>query len=164
MPSDAVVIASAVRTPMGGFQGALKPLATMALAMNDGSDSPIDADKLPPVDVLTRHLTPIVYSECSTPDGYQMESVGSLTLNQAVVALAGGAAAVLGPHIQKLMKGGLSTSEPPPSVANGQRPESEPNGNRQTAPPEQKLGDTSPQPERPPDPQEPVPSKAPCDP
>jgi hypothetical protein len=47
----------------------------------------VDVNKLPPADVVTKHLSPIVSSQRYDGDGYVAESVGSITLNQSGASL-----------------------------------------------------------------------------
>ncbi|HJX25880.1 MAG TPA: hypothetical protein VJ252_06965, partial [Chthoniobacterales bacterium] len=47
----------------------------------------VDVNKLPPAEVVTKHLSPIVSSQRYDGDGYVAESVGSITLNQSGAGL-----------------------------------------------------------------------------
>jgi len=47
----------------------------------------VDVNKLPPAEVVTKHLSPIVSSQIYDGDGYVAESVGSITLNQSGAGL-----------------------------------------------------------------------------
>jgi hypothetical protein len=51
----------------------------------------VDMGKLPATDTIARHLLPITFAERQTPDGILMESSGTITYPQAIVAIAGGA-------------------------------------------------------------------------
>ena len=63
---------------------------------NKAVEENIDLEKLPAVDSIARHLTPVVWSQRSVADGIVCESTGPLTLNQLVVSglAVGGYAAV----------------------------------------------------------------------
>jgi hypothetical protein len=45
----------------------------------------VDLSKLPPADVITKHLSPIVMSQNYDRDGYVAESVGPVPLYQTVL-------------------------------------------------------------------------------
>src|SRR5438067_13938794 len=45
----------------------------------------VDLGKLPPADVITKHLSPIVMSQSYRGDGYVAESVGPVPLYQTVI-------------------------------------------------------------------------------
>ena len=47
----------------------------------------VQLDKLPPPEVVTKHLSPIVSSQRYDRDGYVVESIGPITFNQATAAL-----------------------------------------------------------------------------
>jgi hypothetical protein len=64
----------------------LRPMLFMT-AFIPGLADYVDMNKLPPADVVTKHLSPIVSSQRYDDDGYVAESVGSLTLNQSGAGL-----------------------------------------------------------------------------
>jgi len=70
----------------------LKPVILFGVAVNPDAAQFIDTSKLPATDVLTRHLGPLVYSQQSSPDGVLIESSGPITMNQAALLIAAGAA------------------------------------------------------------------------
>ena len=86
--------------------GALKPWAMIgsAFAFPHIGDY-VDLSKLPDADVISKHLSPTVSSESIDDQGMLLESVGSFTLNQAVVIVPGAAAAVAVPMYMKQMGG-----------------------------------------------------------
>jgi hypothetical protein len=47
----------------------------------------VDVSKLPPPEVVTKHLSPIVSSQRYDGDGYVAESIGPVTLNQAALVV-----------------------------------------------------------------------------
>ncbi|PYJ10044.1 MAG: hypothetical protein DMF06_07940, partial [Verrucomicrobia bacterium] len=75
----------------------LRPMLFMGAAFLPGIADTVDLNKLPPPEVITRHLSPIVMSQNYDKDGYIAESVGPLTFYQAIVGLGGlgGGAAAL---------------------------------------------------------------------
>ena len=69
------------------LDSAVRPIVLMAAAFIPGIHDYVDIDKFPAVDVITKHLNPIVSSQRYERDGYVSESVGPLTLNQAAIGL-----------------------------------------------------------------------------
>jgi len=70
----------------------------MAAAFVPAVAGSIDPAKLPPSEVITKHLSPIVSSQRYDGDGYVAESIGPITLDQLGIGIAilssfGGAAA-----------------------------------------------------------------------
>jgi hypothetical protein len=78
------------------LDASLRPMLLLAAAFMPALSSSVDLGKLPSPEVITRHLSPIVSSQRYEHDGYVAESVGPITFNQSVLALAilGGAGAV----------------------------------------------------------------------
>jgi hypothetical protein len=66
----------------------LRPMLLVSAAFFGWLTDYVDLTKLPPADVVTRHLTPIVSSQRYDDGGYVAESVGSITLNQSGMGLA----------------------------------------------------------------------------
>jgi hypothetical protein len=77
------------------LDASLRPMLLLAAAFMPALSSSVDLGKLPSPEVITRHLSPIVSSQRYEHDGYIAESVGPITFNQSVLALAilGGAGA-----------------------------------------------------------------------
>jgi hypothetical protein len=48
----------------------------------------VDLTRIPPVEVVTKHLSPMITSQHETNGGYVIDSVGPITLNHVGVALA----------------------------------------------------------------------------
>ncbi len=68
----------------------LRPLLQISAAFMPDASERLDVNKLPPAEVVTKHLGPVVASQWYVDGGYRSESVGSITLGQAVVlALTG---------------------------------------------------------------------------
>ena len=64
------------------LDASLRPMLIMAAAFMPAMSEHVDLAKLPPTEVVTRHLSPIVSSQRYDRDGYVAESVGSITLTQ----------------------------------------------------------------------------------
>ena len=72
----------------------LRPLLIMGAAFMPGIADTIDLSKLPPADVITKHLSPIVMSQSYDRDGYVAESIGPVPLYQTILgAVTTGSAA-----------------------------------------------------------------------
>ena len=54
----------------------------------------VDLSKLPPPEVIGKHLSPIIMSQRYEEDGYVTESVGPVTFREATIGVAGAAAAL----------------------------------------------------------------------
>jgi hypothetical protein len=65
----------------------LRPMLLMAAAFMPAVAGSVDASKLPPAEVITKHLSPIVSSQRYDGDGYVAESVGPITLDQAAIGV-----------------------------------------------------------------------------
>jgi hypothetical protein len=107
------------------FDTSLRPLLAMGAAFLPALADTIDVSKLPPAEVVARHLAPTVMSQSYRGDGYVAESVGSVPFYQTVIgAIAMGAVAGGIPHQQTLPPVSLppSTSTapsmmPPPAAS-----------------------------------------------
>ncbi len=71
----------------------VRPIALFAGAMSSDLGKFIDVQKLPETDTISRHLSPIVYTNKQVPEGWVIESSGPVTLSQAFVLGAAGAGA-----------------------------------------------------------------------
>ena len=92
----------AVTAPTSGFgyidlrtlfergYGPLKSLLGVSLAFTSEAGQYLDAGKLPPAETISRHLTPIVYSQTTTEHGTLIESIGPVTFNQILLAATAG--------------------------------------------------------------------------
>jgi hypothetical protein len=60
----------------------------MAAAFVPAIAGSIDAGKVPPPEVITKHLSPIVSSQRYDRDGYMAESIGPITLDQLGIGVA----------------------------------------------------------------------------
>ena len=70
----------------------VRPILQMGAAFVPGLSQRLDPSKLPPTEVVTKHLSPVVASTSYVNGGYRSESAGTITIEQA--AIAGGAAYV----------------------------------------------------------------------
>ncbi|MEP6937114.1 MAG: hypothetical protein ABI871_03510 [Chthoniobacterales bacterium] len=70
------------------FDAAIRPMIFMGAAFLPGITQKVDLGKLPPADAITRHLSPIVMTQSYRSDGYLTESVGPVTMDQAVIGFA----------------------------------------------------------------------------
>jgi hypothetical protein len=76
------------------LDAALRPMLLMSAAFMPAMNEYVDVSKLPPADVIAKHLSPIVSSQRYHKNGYIAESIGPLTISQTglgalVVAGAG---------------------------------------------------------------------------
>src|SRR5438270_688443 len=110
------------------FDASLRPLLAMGAAFLPALSDTIDVSKLPPADVVARHLSHTVMSQSYRGDGYVAESIGSVPLYQTLIgamATSGAVAANFrqppqssGPAIhQTIQVPPLSTPWPAPSPA-----------------------------------------------
>jgi hypothetical protein len=70
----------------------LRPILQMSAAFVPSLSERLDPNKLPPTEVITKHLSPVVASQSYIDGGYRSESAGPITIGQA--AIAAGAAYV----------------------------------------------------------------------
>jgi hypothetical protein len=59
----------------------------MGAAFMPGANDNVDLSRIPPPEIITKHLSPIVSSQIYKEDGYLTESIGPVTLNQTGVGL-----------------------------------------------------------------------------
>jgi hypothetical protein len=70
------------------LDASLRPMLLMAAAFMPSVAGSVDATKLPPAEIITRHLSPIVSSQRYDREGYVAESIGPITLDQSAIGLA----------------------------------------------------------------------------
>ena len=70
------------------LDASLRPMLLMAAAFVPAVAGSIDSSKLPAPEVITKHLSPIVSSQRYDGDGYLVESIGPITLDQLGVGVA----------------------------------------------------------------------------
>jgi hypothetical protein len=68
------------------LDASLRPMLLLA-ALLPGISDHVDISKVPPPEVVTRHLSPIVFSQRYDGEGYVAESIGPITFNQAVIVV-----------------------------------------------------------------------------
>jgi len=95
------------RTLFERSYGTLRPFLGMSLAFNADAGQYLDAGKLPGTETISRHLMPSVYSQSTTTEGTLVESVGTLTFNQVIIAALGGGIAAAFPMIESTLNSGL---------------------------------------------------------
>jgi hypothetical protein len=67
------------------FDASLRPLLAMGAAFLPSLSDTIDVGKLPPAEIVSRHLGPTVMSQSYRGDGYVAESIGSVPLFQTII-------------------------------------------------------------------------------
>jgi hypothetical protein len=67
------------------FDASLRPLLAMGAAFLPAVSDTVDLGRLPPADVITKHLSPTVMSQSYRGDGYVAESVGAVPFYQTVM-------------------------------------------------------------------------------
>ena len=70
------------------LDAALRPMLLMSAAFMPAISDYVDPGKLPPPEVVAKHLSPIASSQRYDGDGYVTESVGPVTLSEAAIGLA----------------------------------------------------------------------------
>jgi hypothetical protein len=70
------------------LDAALRPMLLMSAAFMPAISDYVDVGKLPPPEIVAKHLSPIISSQRYEGDGYVTESVGPVTLSEAAVGLA----------------------------------------------------------------------------
>ncbi|HJT46465.1 MAG TPA: hypothetical protein VJ721_09370 [Chthoniobacterales bacterium] len=89
----------AVAPPSGAFfyvdtallysrlDASLRPMLLMSAAFMPGMADYVDVNKLPPPEIVAKHLSPIVSSQRYDGDGYVTESVGPVTLSEMAIGV-----------------------------------------------------------------------------
>jgi len=78
----------------------INPLKIMAM-FNPHANDYADISKLPATETISRHLSPIIYSQSTDADGILMESSGPVTLSQTAFALGVGGGIAAMPALTK---------------------------------------------------------------
>src|SRR5438105_8915632 len=91
----------------------LRPILQMSAAFVPSLSERFDPNKLPPTEVITKHLSPVVASQSYIDGGYRSESVGTVTIGQA--GIAAGAAYVGAMIFQQHQQKSPSPFTPPAS-------------------------------------------------
>jgi hypothetical protein len=94
----------------------VRPILQVGAAFVPGLSQRLDPNKLPPTEVVTKHLSPVVASTSYVNGGYRSESAGTITIEQAVIA---GSAAYVGAMMfqQHQGKGASPLAMPTPAPA-----------------------------------------------
>ena len=102
----------------------IRPMLFMGAAFLPGIAETVDLNKLPNPEVITKHLSPIVMSQSYDQDGYLAESVGPITVYQAILGLGGlgGAGAALYQHHTRSQTSDPGSVLTAPSTAPAQAP------------------------------------------
>jgi hypothetical protein len=96
------------RTLFERVYGVVKPAALLGAAfLYPQANDYLELGKLPPVEAVSKHLSPTVMSATLDSQGELIESTGSVTLFQAGAALAGSSAAVAMPFLESKFGGML---------------------------------------------------------
>ncbi|PYL57251.1 MAG: hypothetical protein DMF30_07055, partial [Verrucomicrobia bacterium] len=69
------------------LDAAMRPMLLMSAAFMPAISDHVDVGKLPPPEIVAKYLSPIVASQRYERDGYIEESIGPITLTQAVIGL-----------------------------------------------------------------------------
>lgn len=69
------------------LDAALRPMLLMSAAFMPAISDYVDIGRLPPPEIVTKHLSPIVSSQHYEGDGYLTESIGPITLSEAAIAI-----------------------------------------------------------------------------
>jgi len=97
------------------FDTSLRPLLAMGAAFLPALSDTIDVSKLPPAEIVARHLSPTVMSQSYRGDGYVAESLGSVPFYQTVLgAVSAGVIASTFGHSQEQGASPLSFPTPSP--------------------------------------------------
>ncbi|MEY2505306.1 MAG: hypothetical protein QOG27_1586 [Verrucomicrobiota bacterium] len=109
------------------FDETLKPVLIMGAAFMPGISDTVDLSKLPPAEVITRHLGPLAMSQKYERDGYEAQSIGPVplypTILGAIIAWTGFSRGLaLGtqplPPISSPKAGSTPTASPAPAPGN----------------------------------------------
>src|SRR5437588_11769678 len=73
----------------------LRPILQMSAAFVPSLSQRLDPNKLPPTEVITKHLSPVVASQSYVDGGYRSESAGTITIGQAANAAGADSGGVL---------------------------------------------------------------------
>ncbi len=97
-----------------------RPLLLMGATFYPALGKTVDLSKIPPSEVIGKHLSPIIMSQRYEEDGYVTESVGPVTFRQATIGVAGAVGALFIYFSERLKAGGpwqRSAADPTPSPA-----------------------------------------------
>jgi len=90
-----------------------RPFITLSLAFSAEAGAPFDAGKLPPGEVISKHLSATVLSQSRNEGGMIIESSGSITLPELLLGVGAGGIATGLPDLSGVVPGGLNRAAPP---------------------------------------------------
>lgn len=70
------------------LDAAARPMLMFGAAFMPSANNYVDLARIPPVETVTKHLSPIITSQHMTDHGFVIDSVGPITLNHTAIALA----------------------------------------------------------------------------
>ncbi|MEY2546893.1 MAG: hypothetical protein QOG48_2010 [Verrucomicrobiota bacterium] len=91
------------------LDAAMRPMLMFGAAFMPSANNYVDLARIPPVEVVTKHLSPMTTSQRETNGGYVIDSIGPLTLNHTGIALA-----ILGGFGREMSGFALPTASPTP--------------------------------------------------
>ncbi|MEP6809008.1 MAG: hypothetical protein ABI992_02100 [Chthoniobacterales bacterium] len=92
------------------LDAALRPMLVMVAAFVPSVAQTVDLGKLPAAEIITKHLSPLVMSQSYRDDGYLLETVGPISLGQAV--MGGMVFSGVGTNIFSKQMQAVTTSQP----------------------------------------------------
>src|SRR5438874_2472151 len=95
----------------------LRPILQMSAAFFPSLSERLDPNKLPPTEVITKHLSPVVASQSYIDGGYRSESAGTITIGQAAIAAGATYAGVIIFQHQKGPSPLAAPASPMPSLS-----------------------------------------------
>jgi hypothetical protein len=100
----------------------LRPILQMSAAFVPSLSERLDPNKLPPTNVITKHLSPVVASQSYIDGGYRSESAGTITMGQAGIAAGAtyAGAMIVQQHQQKGPSSFTAPASPTPSPSMAQ--------------------------------------------
>lgn len=94
------------------LDAALRPFLAIGATLYPALGKGVDLSKIPPAEVITKHLSPIVMSQRYDKEGYVTESVGPVTFRAATLGLGVAVGGSLVYLRQGLQDGGILSSTP----------------------------------------------------
>ena len=95
------------------LDAAVRPMLIMGAAFVPSIAQTVDLNKVPPAEVVTRHLSPIVVSQRYEDEGYLTESVGPVSIYHAAVAIAAASGAGATWYRANVSPGSAASVAPP---------------------------------------------------
>jgi hypothetical protein len=93
-----------------------------------------DLSKLPAAEVISKHLSPIVYSQSSDENGYLIESTGPVTFTDLLLGLGAGVGFAARSQLQALQPQVPAFAPGAPATPSPSQPDTAPTPPPQTAP------------------------------